>query len=128
MKKAKSLPKLKAECQKVFNEYIRKRDEGLTCISCGEYKLLQAGHYFPVQGYDGLRFNENNVNGECAGCNCFDDAHLIFYGENLLERIGRLEFDLLNAAAREYKQYGYKWTRSELIEKIEYYKQKLKLL
>jgi len=128
MKKAKSLPKLKAECQKVFNEYIRKRDEGLTCISCGEYKLLQAGHYFPVQGYDGLRFNENNVNGECAGCNCFDDAHLIFYGENLLERIGGTKFALLNAAAKEYKQYGYKWTRSELIEKIEYYKQKLKLL
>jgi len=128
MKKAKSLPKLKAECQKVFNEYIRKRDEGLTCISCGEYKLLQAGHYFPVQGYDGLRFNENNVNGECAGCNCFDDAHLIFYGENLLDRIGGTKLALLNAAAREYKQYGYKFTRSELIEKIEYYKQKLKLL
>ena len=128
MKKAKSLPRLKAECQNVFNEFIRKRDEGLPCISCGENKLLQAGHYFPTQGYDGLRFNENNVNGECAGCNCFDDAHLIFYGENLLDRIGGTKLALLNAAAREYKQYGYKFTRSELIEKIEYYKQKLKLL
>ena len=116
MKKAKSLPKLKAECQKVFNAYIRKRDEGLPCISCGEFKPLQAGHYYPVQGYDGLRFNGFNVNGECAGCNCFDDAHLINYGDNLLERIGEDDFAELKAQAKDYKQNGYKWSRSELIQ------------
>ena len=73
--KSKSLPKLKADLQKVFNQFIRLRDQDKPCISCGQVKLLQAGHYYPVQGYEGLRFDEFNVHGECAGCNCFNQAH-----------------------------------------------------
>ena len=125
MKKAKSLPKLKAEAQLVFNAYIRKRDEGLPCISCGEFKPLQAGHYFPCQGYDGLRFNEDNVNGECSGCNCFDGSHLIHYGTNLIERIGKERYNKLMSDALAYKQNGYKWSRSEVTEIIAKYKKKL---
>ena len=116
--------KLKAELQLIFNAYIRKRDEGLPCISCGQIKPLQAGHYFPVQGYDGLRFNEFNVNGECAGCNCFDDAHLIHYGHNLIQKIGLEDYYGLRSDAIVYKQNGHKWSRSELIELIEVYKRK----
>jgi len=128
MKKAKSLPKLKADLQKIFNEFIRLRDQGKPCISCGQFKPLQAGHYFPTQGYDGLRFNENNVHGECAGCNCFDEAHLIHYTNNLEKRIGYDAYMSLNFDAQQYKKNGYKWSRSELIEKIEQYKQQIKLL
>jgi len=126
-RKAKSLPKLKAELQLIFNNYIRQRDKDKPCISCNQPKeYLQAGHYFPVQGYDGLRFNEWNVNGECSGCNCFDDAHLIYYGENLKERIGEAKFQELKTVAKLYKQFGYKFTRSELTDLIAEYKQKLK--
>jgi hypothetical protein len=128
MKKQKSLPKLKAECQLVCNEYIRLRDDGLPCIACGENKPLQAGHYFAVQGYDGLRFNELNVHGECSRCNCFDMSHLIGYGENLLNRIGSDNFIELKRLAKDYKRNGYKWSRSELIEKIQYFKDKIKEL
>jgi hypothetical protein len=123
--KQKSLPKLKSECQKVFNEFIRKRDEGKPCISCGQFKPLQAGHYFAVKGYDGLRFDEDNVQGECIGCNCFDDSHLIGYGKQLVIRIGIIRYNDLCIRAAKYKRDGYKWTRSELIEKIEIYKHKL---
>ena len=126
MKKTKTLPKLKAELQKIFNEYIRKRDEGKPCISCGLMKPLQAGHYYPVQGYDGLRFNEDNVHGECAGCNLFDTSHLIPYGVNLRERIGHERYGELWNLAGDYKQNGYKWRRSELLDLIEIYKEKLK--
>ena len=126
MKKAKTLPKLKAECQLIFNEYIRKRDKDKLCISCSLPKTLHAGHYFPIQGYDGLRFNEHNVNGECPGCNVFDESHLIHYGMNLSDRIGGENYIKLLDAASEYKKNGYKFTRSELIEKIAYYKLKLK--
>jgi hypothetical protein len=126
MKKTKSLPKLKAECQKVFNEYIRLRDKDQPCISCGQNKPLQAGHYYPTQGYDGLRFDEFNVNGECSGCNCFDPAHLIHYGENLRKRIGDEYFEWLKEVAAEYKRTGHKWQRSTLIELIEVYKNKIK--
>ncbi len=128
MRKTKSLPKLKAEAQLIFNLYIRKRDKDLPCISCGQFKPLQAGHYFPVQGYDGLRFDEFNVNGECSGCNCFDQAHLIYYGENLLEKIGWDDFEVLKERAKEYKKSGNKWSRSQLIEIIRVYKEKLDLI
>ena len=123
--KTKSLPKLKADLQKVFNAYIRARDEGKPWISCGQMKDLQAGHYYPVQGYEGLRFDEYNVHGECAGCNCFNQAHLIFYTENLKERIGEKEYYFLKLRASNYKQNGYKWSRYELAEMIELYKKKV---
>ena len=126
MKKKKSLPKLKAELQIIFNSYIRERDKNQPCISCGQFKPLQAGHFFPVKGYDSLRFNEDNVHGECAGCNCFDEGHLIGYYENLIVRIGKDRVDQLKEIARDYKMNGYKWTRSELEAMIERYKNKLK--
>lgn len=126
MKKRKSLPKLKAELQIIFNSYIRERDRNQPCISCGQFKTLQAGHFFPVKGYDSLRFNEDNVHGECAGCNCFDEGHLIGYYENLIARIGNERLEELKERARAYKKNGYKWTRSELEEMIIIYKNKLK--
>jgi hypothetical protein len=126
MKKPKSLPKLKAELQLVFNNYIRLRDNDQPCISCGKVKpYLQAGHYFPVQGYDGLRFNELNVNGECPGCNNFDSSHLIHYGDNLRAKIGEYSYGTLKYLASEYKREGYKWSRSELQQLIDHYKWKI---
>lgn len=121
-KKLKSIPKLKSDCQKLCNEYVRLRDKNKPCISCGQYKELQAGHYYAVGGYDGLRFDLDNVNGECAGCNCFDESHLIGYGDNLLMKIGQERFLALKERAAEYKKNGYKWSRSELEELIEKFK------
>lgn len=127
-KSNKSLPKLKSELQIVFNQYIRLRDKGKPCISCGEQKELQAGHYYSVKGYDGLRFDEFNVHGECAGCNCFDESHLINYGENLVNRIGLEEYERLKSRAKEYKRCGYKFDKSYLQILIAEYKQKIKEL
>jgi len=127
-KKAKSLPKLKQECQIVFNAYIRKRDQGKPCISCGRIRPLQAGHYWAVKICDGLRFDEDNVHGECSGCNCFDACHLIPYTENLKAKIGDKRYNELKERASDYRKYGYRWSRSEIIELIDYYKQKIKEL
>ena len=58
-------------CQKVFNTYIRTRDKDKNCISCNK-KLIgkyDAGHFFSVGAYPNLRFNENNVFGQCVHCN-----------------------------------------------------------
>ena len=76
--------------------------------------------------YDGLRFNENNVHGECCRCNGFDDMHLINYNKNLIDRIGQEEFNDLSVRAKNYKMDGYKWTRSELTEMIHRYKEAVK--
>ena len=126
MKKQKSLPKLKAELQVLFNRFIVLRDKDKPCISCGKNNYLQAGHYFAVKGYDGLRFDEDNVHGECAGCNCFDESHLINYGENLKDKIGLVRYNDLCRRAKLYKLSGYKWMRYEIEGMIDIYKSKIK--
>ena len=124
-----TLPKLKAKCQLVFNAYIRERDKDKPCISCGQTKpYKQAGHFYPVKQYDGLRFNEDNCHGECPGCNGFDDMHLLKYKDNLIRRVGFMKFRILNYKAEDYKKNGYKWSRTEILGLIEYYKQKIKEL
>lgn len=114
-KSSKSIAELKKEAQITFNLWIRQRDKGLPCISCGKVKELQAGHFFAVKGFDGLRFDEDNVNGECVHCNCFDESHLIGYSENLEKKLGKTAFENLKKRAKEYKRnIGFKWNREEL--------------
>jgi hypothetical protein len=91
-------------------------------------KKLQAGHYFPVSTYAGLRYDEDNCHGECPYCNCFDEGHLINYTPNLIARIGSDGYDELFRRAREYKQNGYKFTRQELIDIKKKCQQKIKEL
>lgn len=120
--------KLKKKLQTVFNEFIRKRDDGKSCISCGQVKTLEAGHFFAVKGYDGLRYDEDNAHGECAKCNRFDDSHLIWYEKNLRNRIGTRRFNKLIQKAKDYKEFGYKWDNSQLSEMINVYKNRIKKL
>lgn len=131
----KSLPKLKQLAQVVFNEYIRERDAAgashFKCISCGqikEVKYMDAGHYYNVGHYDGLRYDEDNAHGQCNYCNRFLHGNLIEYGYNLLAKIGPERFVALRKRAENYKRVGYKFTRSEVQEIIEKYKQKIKEL
>lgn len=124
--KKKTLPNLKADCHKIFNEYIRLRDSGKPCISCGGFGEMQAGHYYAVSGYDGLRFDEDNCHNECVWCNCFDESHLIGYGSNLINRIGIERYKALQERAISYKKFGKKWSRSDVEELIKIYKEKLR--
>ena len=127
-RKEPTLPQLKQRLQQVFNKFIRLRDYGKPCISCGRKRLLQAGHFYSVKGYDGLRYDEYHVHGECGGCNGFDDMHLLGYSENLKERIGIEEYEALKQRAADYKREGYKFLKSDIIEMIEIYKRKVKIL
>ena len=119
-----TLGKLKAKCQALFNEKIRLRDSFgniFFCISCNEKKdirYLQAGHFYNVGHYDGLRFDEDNCHGQCNYCNTFLHGNLIQYRDNLLKRIGETRFFELQDRADQYKKNGYKFSRSEIIEKI----------
>jgi hypothetical protein len=118
-----TIPKLTAKAQKIFNAYIRLRDSDngyFTCISCGQTKeisQMDAGHYVPVKGSSALRFDEYNVNGECKGCNGFDQFHLIGYRRNLIDKVGERKVMELEHQHRLIK----KWTRTELNEIIKQY-------
>jgi len=119
MSKQKSLPKLLKEAQIVFNRWIRQRDSGLPCISCGKFKEdMQAGHYVQQNKSSYLRFNEWNVNAECSGCNCFDGFHLVYYRKNLIIKIGEDNVEWLE----NNRFILHSWNRSQLNFIIEKYK------
>ena len=109
--------------QQVFNKYIRKRDNGLNCISCDKpCKKENAGHYYSQGGHSNVRFNEDNVHLQCEHCNTYLSGNLLNYQLNIKERIGAQKLMELQAIAHEVK----KWTKDELKEIIATYKQKLK--
>lgn len=123
-----TIPKLTAKAQRLFNAYIRQRDSRdgqFTCISCFRNyttDLMDAGHYVPVKGGSALRFDENNVHGECKRCNGFDQFHLIGYRKHLIMKIGLEKVEWLEQHRNDVK----KWTRSELNEIITKHKQHVK--
>ncbi|HFU0230446.1 TPA: recombination protein NinG, partial [Vibrio parahaemolyticus] len=57
------------KAQEQFNRFIVLRDNGKPCASCGRYLSLCAGHYRSVGAAPELRFNEDNVHGQCYECN-----------------------------------------------------------
>jgi hypothetical protein len=87
--KLKTRAKWVQEAQQAFNAWIRLRDAGLGCISCGAFDgKRNAGHYLSTGARPELRFDEDNVHGQCERCNTYLHGNLIAYRAALLERIG----------------------------------------
>ena len=76
--------------QKEFNAYIRARDKGLACVSCGRHHQGQyhAGHYRSVGACSALRFDERQVRLQCAPCNNHLSGNIARYRIRLIELIG----------------------------------------
>lgn len=110
--------------QQVFNSFIRKRDEGKPCFSCGKKinGVVHASHYFNANNHYNVRFDENNVFSCCYKCNVQLSGNLIEYGINLEKEIGSDEFVILREKAYQTR----KFTREELKEIIKKYKKLLK--
>ena len=109
--------------QQVFNKYIRLRDAGNVCISCGKKPLKEnAGHFYNANNHWSVRFDERNVHLQCEHCNTYLSGNLIYYRENLLKKIGIEEFENLSAEAMKTR----KFTIEELKEIIATYKKKIK--
>ena len=78
-----------AELQAAFNAWIRARDAGSPCISCGTYQgEWHAGHYRSVGSEPSLRFEPDNVHLQCAPCNTHLSGNPIPYRANLIKKIG----------------------------------------
>lgn len=126
-KELKSGLKTKSEwlkdLQKIFNTYIRVRDKSKPCISCGKMLVnkFDAGHFFSVGAYPNLRFNEDNVHGQCVECNQHKHGNINEYTINLPERIGQERYDLL----LDIRSLPLHLSIEEIKEKITFYKGKI---
>jgi hypothetical protein len=88
--KAKSRGEHLTDLQGAFNAWIRLRDAGQPCISCGRMHKgrWHAGHYRSVGSAPELRFEPLNVHLQCAPCNLYLSGNLTAYRINLIEKIG----------------------------------------
>jgi hypothetical protein len=113
------------EAQTVFNQFIRARDKGLSCISCGRNtgSKVNAGHYLAVGSHPELRFNELNNNLQCEHCNTYLSGNQIEYRKGLIAKIG-----IENVEWLEGKHEPKKYTVDEIKQIKEFYKNKLKEL
>lgn len=111
--------------QSAFNAWVRARDAGQPCISCGKYHQGQnhAGHYRPAGSNPELRFEPDNCHLQCAPCNSHLSGNLTAYRPALIAKIGLGRVEWLEGA-REPKRY-----RKEDYQAVEAeYKAKLKEL
>ena len=111
------------EAQTAFNAFIRARDDGLPCISCGRHHQGQwhAGHYLSTGARPELRYTESNVHRQCAPCNTHLSGNAVLYRIGLIERIG-----LEAVEGLEGPHEMPKWTADELRGIRDHYRQKLK--
>jgi hypothetical protein len=125
--KAKSKPKSQhlKEAQAVFNAWIRYRDKGEPCISCGRHHTgqIHASHYRSVGACPELRFEPLNVWASCAPCNNHLSGNIVEYRIRLVEKIGLERVEWL-----ESKHEPKKYTIADAIAIKALYKAKLKEL
>lgn len=114
------------DLQKVFNEYIRSRDEGKNCICCDKplTKVFHAGHFWSCGAYPNLRFDEDNCHGQREDCNLHKHGNHAEYALRLPIRIGQKRFEELYLRRNEQS----KLSVPEIKEKIIEYKQRIKEL
>lgn len=112
--------------QVTFNTFIRERDKNGNCISCNTSlvkRKFDAGHYRSVGSNPQLRFNEENVFGQCVPCNRDKHGNLIEYRKNLILKLGFEKVEWL-----ENFNESNKLSIPEIQEKIKEYKEKIKQL
>lgn len=94
----KPITKLKSEAQSIFNKYVRLRDHGLPCISCGRVMNgssfyakasdIDASHYRSRGAAPQLSFNLHNVHSACTVCNRQLSGNIVSYRLGLIKKIG----------------------------------------
>ena len=105
------------QAQTAFNSYIRQRDTGNSCISCGRNTgaKMNAGHYRTVGANPELRFDEDNCHLQCEHCNSYRSGNIEEYTPNLIDKIGQERFDRLTGPHElpKWKREDYERIRDE---------------
>lgn len=111
--------------QAAFNAWVRARDAGKPCISCGKYHQGQnhAGHYRPAGSNPELRFEPDNCHLQCSPCNSHLSGNLTAYRPALIAKIGLERVEWLEGPhePKRYRKEDYQAIEAE-------YKAKLKEL
>ena len=126
MPKKPTRSKLVKKADAVCSEYIRRRyakDNIAECFTCGKkdhWKKLQCGHFQSRKHY-ATRWNEDNCQVQCAGCNVFRYGEQYTFGRNLDAYIKEGLAEELNILSNKTVKYS----NPDLIELIEFYKKKI---
>lgn len=121
-------PQLVKLAQTAFNAFVRARDAGKPCISCGkpasdEVNKIDASHYRSVGSAPHMRFVEENCHASCKHCNQFLAGNHVEYRKGLIERIGLHSVERIEA-----DQTLRKYTKEGLLEIARHYKAEAKKL
>jgi hypothetical protein len=116
--KLKTLSQYEADAKKSFQKWVRMRDAGLPCISCGNLNTTDwaGGHFYSAGMYSGLMFDERNCHKQCnSHCNKFLSGNLLEYRKGLINRYGSEFVQQLDQISDEKRNY--KYSKDELIAK-----------
>lgn len=107
---AKPLHYWAKRAEKQFNRFIRLRDAGDPCISCGTYDspVWHAGHMYTVKARPDVRFHEDNVHLQCPDCNTYNGGLVGEYRKRVVSKIGQPAMDALvrvNPAFKKSREY-----------------------
>lgn len=98
----KTKPQWRKEAQDAFNRYVRLRDAGKPCISCGRMPdqkfggTMDCGHYRTRGAAAHLAFNLFNTAAQCVYCNRDRAGAQKAFEKGLIERIGAERVEDLN--------------------------------
>jgi hypothetical protein len=111
----------------IFSQFIRQRNadhNGMTeCFTCGKqdhWKKLQCGHFMSRKHY-ATRWNEDNCQVQCAGCNVFRYGEQYTFGRNLDIYIKDGLAEELNLLSHKTVKYD----NNDLLELVDLYTKKL---
>lgn len=122
----KPLSQLIRKADKVFSEYVRRRDaenDMVSCCTCGSvkhWKEMHCGH-FQSRRHKAIRWEEKNTNSQCSGCNTFRNGEQFKFARYLDSRYGEGTAEEMERR-RNDKAPG----RLEIEEIIKKYSEKLK--
>lgn len=127
MAQKKSISQLKKLADRSFSLAVRLRDSSNgygVCITCSKpihYKQAHAGH-FQSRRHSATRYDEENVNLQCVGCNTFRGGEQYQYAIAVDDKYGKGTARKLAKKAQEY----HKFTDDELLEIIHDSKEQVK--
>ena len=114
---------LKKKADTWFSKYVRYRDAQkrgeeyyAPCITCDKWlpiKQMHAGH-FQSRRHNSTRYDDENVNAQCAACNTYNQGEQFKYAKALDLKYGDGTADKLEVLAQQY----HKLTIQELEEII----------